>query len=500
MERRVDATPDALMLVDEDMRTLTFSEFWSEAELTAAGLHAAGLGHEDAASWQMPNWIDTFVLVAALSRLEVVQNPLDTRLSEQDVERIAAEVGSGLLIVPSKWEGRDLEDTATSIARRNGTMRVLVADRALPQGDPTALPALTGGSDPVDDDPVRWVFHTTGTAGPPRTVRHSDGTIAAAAKGLCQRLGLIEHDRHALIGPVTGVEGIAWLFASLQSGCSNIVTGAFTPEDTCEVLAREGVTLAGSEPAHVLEYVQHQRRELQPVFPDLRGFVTTGSAKPDGLLQDARSLFDVPVLSAYGSTEAPLLTVASITDTAEELHGEGVPLPGVEVRLVQFDGTIVTGSEEGEIRVRAPQMMKGYLDRDATEEAFDDDGFFRTGDLGRLDDSGILSVTGRLRNIVVRPVGNVSARQLEDLLNLHEKVADVAIIGLPDPEAGERICAVVQVVGGHDDLTIDEVIIHLRSSGLDLEELPERLEIVDALPRSPSGELLRQALRDELKG
>ena len=414
LEQRVDATPDALMFVDEDMRTLTFAEFWSEAELAAAGLAASGLVAGDVVSWQLPNWIETFVLAGALSRIGVTQNPLSTALAADEVESIVARCGADLLVVPTSWEGRDLEGEATAIARSYEGMRVLVAQRALPQGDPTALPPMH--LDPLADEPAgTWLFHTAGTTAEHKLVQHSDETLTAAARGLCQRLGLIAHDRHALMRPASHVDGIAWLLASIISGCANILTERFDDEETSEVLSREGVTLAGSTAAHHRAYLQHQRRQLHPVFADVRGFPHGGGRRGKNLDEDVRSLFDAPVLPSYGSTEAPVLTMASISDPADVLAaGEGTPLPGVELRFVRSDGTIATGGAEGEIRVRAPQLMLGYLDPLLDAQAFDADGFFRTGDLGRIDERGVVTITGHLGDVVV-PSDELTERDLEML-------------------------------------------------------------------------------------
>jgi cyclohexanecarboxylate-CoA ligase len=501
LERRVDDTPDALMVVDEDMRTLTFAEFWTEAEIAAAGLHAAGLHRGDVVSWQLPNWIETVVLVAALARLGVVQNPLAPQLADAEVERLTTRAGSSLLVVPPHWGDRDSEGAATSIARRDGHMRVLLVDRALPQGDPTVLPELPGWAEAAEADeaPVSWLLHTAGTTGAPKLVQHTDATLAAAATGLCKRLELIEADRHALAAPLGGVTGLVWLFAALQSGCANILTASLDPAETCEVLAREGVTLAGSFPEHHADYVREQRGSLHPLFPDVRAFPVSGQAEPGELVEDVRSSFDVPVLASYGTTEFPFAVSASLNEHERGPAGEGTPVNGVEVRLVDQHGAV---SDEGEVRLRGPQSMRGYDDGAMTTEAFDEDGFFRTGDLGRIDEHGVLRILGRNPELIQRGSTTVSVADLEQILHLHEKVADVAVIGVPDPDPdeGERVCAVVQVEGGHDDLTIDEVIIHLRDSGIGAEGLPEQLQIVEMLPRDPSGTLLRQLLRDELKG
>lgn len=505
MERRVDATPDALMAVDEDMRTLTFAEYWAEAELAAAGLAAAGVGRGDVVSWQLPSWIESLVLVAALSRLGVVQNPILPMYRERELDFITAQAGTSLLVVPSMYRGFDHEDLATDVARRHGAMRVLVSDKALPQGDTSTLPPLfdEAGSEQLepDEQSTSWIFYTSGTTADPKGVRHSDATLLAAARGMGQRLGLIPHDRNAMVFPITHVGGIVWLLASLQSGCSNIVTESFEGADTIEVLSREGVTLAGAGTVFHQAYLAHQRTELHQIFPDVRGFPGGGAAKPPSLVEEIRSTFDAPVLAGWGLTEAPILTMAGLTDSDDELaRSEGKPMNGVELRVVRTDGRIAMEGEEGELRARAPQMMLGYVDGALDAEAFDDDGFFRTGDLGRIDDDGNVIITGRLKDVIVRKGENVSAKEVEDLLHTHDKIADVAVIGLPDPDSGERVCAVVQLAGDSDDVTFDEIIIHLRDRGLNSRKLPEQLEVVDVLPRNTSGKVLKHVLRDEFKG
>lgn len=499
MERRVDATPDALMVVDEDMSTLSFAEFWAEAELAAAGLHAAGVAAGDVVTWQLPTWIESLVLIAALSRLEVVQNPVLPTYRERELDIITTQASTSLLVTPSTWRGFDYEAMATGVARRHGAMRVLVADRALPQGDPTSLPEL-GKAPPADEQPVRWLFATSGTTAEPKVVQHTDASLMAAARGMSRRLGLIPHDRNALVFPVTHVGGIVWLLASLESGCSNIVCEVFEPDRTVEVLGREGVTLAGAGTYFHQVYLAQQRRSLHPIFPDVRAFPGGGAPKPPSLVEEIRAAFGVPVLAGYGSTEAPIVTMASPSDDDESLAlTEGAPGPGVEIRIVGQDERPVDPGEVGEIRVRAPQMMCGYLDPALDVEAFDDDGFLRTGDLGRLDARGQLIVTGRLKDIIIRKGENVSAKEVEDLAVLHRKVADVAVIGLPDPSTGERVCAVVELAVP-EAFDLDELNSHLIDLGLMTRKLPEQIELVDVLPRNSSGKVLKHVLRDELKG
>jgi non-ribosomal peptide synthetase component E (peptide arylation enzyme) len=201
------------------------------------------------------------------------------------------------------------------------------------------------------------------------------------------------------------------------------------------------------------------------------------------------------ILSGYGLTEAPILTMASAADPDEALaNTEGKPMRGVELKLVTLDGEIAAPGQEGEIRAKAPQLMKGYLDSSLDAEAFDEEGYFRTGDLGRLDD-GYIVITGRVKDIIIRKGENISAKEVEDLLFTNPKVADAAVIGLPDPASGERACAVVVPKTADDPLSMEEMQAFLKEQGLRMQAVPEQLEIVEALPRNPAGKVLKQDLK-----
>jgi acyl-CoA synthetase (AMP-forming)/AMP-acid ligase II len=189
--------------------------------------------------------------------------------------------------------------------------------------------------------------------------------------------------------------------------------------------------------------------------------------------------------------------MASVDDTDDELAAsEGKPMRGVELRLVRPDGVVAGPGEEGELRAKAPQLMKGYLDSSLDAAAFDEDGWFRTGDLGRIDERGNVIITGRLKDVIIRKGENVSAKEVEDHLYKHPKVDDVAVIGIPDADRGEMVCAVVSTAAGSEPLAFDEMVDFLKNDGLMVQKLPERLEVVDQIPRNPAGKILKQALKD----
>jgi cyclohexanecarboxylate-CoA ligase len=184
-------------------------------------------------------------------------------------------------------------------------------------------------------------------------------------------------------------------------------------------------------------------------------------------------------------------------DTDEQLaNTEGKPVLGAEARIVKEDGTVAAPDEEGEVRLRGSVVMLGYTDPAANDAAFDEDGWFRTGDLGVLRADGHVRLTGRLKDVIIRKGENISARELEELLFAHPKVGDVAVIGIPDAERGELVCAVVEAPEAVDAITFDEMVAYLGDAGLMRQKIPERLEIVDKLPRN---ETLNKVLKYKLR-
>ena len=190
--------------------------------------------------------------------------------------------------------------------------------------------------------------------------------------------------------------------------------------------------------------------------------------------------------------------MASVDDPDDKLaETEGRPTAHVDLKVVTLEGKPAGPDEEGEIRVKGRQVFRGYVDASLDADAFDEDGYFRTGDLGRQDADGYVVITGRLKDIIIRKGENISAKEVEDLLYTHPKVADVAVIGLPDPQLGERCCAVVASRDPADALGFEEMVSFLREQGLMNQKIPEQLELVDTVPRNPSGKILKHVLREQ---
>jgi acyl-CoA synthetase (AMP-forming)/AMP-acid ligase II len=497
IERRAAASPDALFALDDRGALLTFAGYRDACLRAAAGLHARGVGEGTPVSWVLPTRLTSMVLAGALSRLSAIQNPIVPIYRHREVGFVTRQTGARLLVLTREFRGFDYLGMARELARDRPEMELLVADAALPEGDPAGLPPAP--SFPSGEAPVRWIFYTSGTTAAPKGARHTDETLLVSALAMTRAMQIRPDDRIALVFPVAHLFGPGWMIGGLAAGSAHLVVEHFDPPRTIPFLAEHGVTQAAAGTAFHQAYLAAQREQPeQPLFPRVRAFPGGGAPKPPQLHYDLiEEMGGAGIVSGYGLTECPVVSIASPTDPSDKLACfEGRVNPDVEIRVVRSDGRLAGPSEEGELRVRGPQLCRGYVDAELNSEAFDSDGFFRTGDLGFVDASGYVAITGRLKDVIIRNGENISAKELEDVLYEHPKVADVAVIGLPDPRVGERVCAVVQSEDGAPPLGFDEMVEFLLSHKLMKQKLPEQLELVDRVPRNPSGKILKNDLRE----
>jgi acyl-CoA synthetase (AMP-forming)/AMP-acid ligase II len=268
-------------------------------------------------------------------------------------------------------------------------------------------------------------------------------------------------------------------------------------------LRRSQATFGGPGAPFIASFLAYQREhpELAPLLPRARAYLSGGAPKSPTLFQQVMQEFKAPILSGWGMTEAPMLTFNNFGDDEVALSStEGRPGPGVELIAVTADGSRAAAGDEGELRIKAPQLMRSYLDARLNADAFDAQGYFRTGDLGRVDVRGNVTITGRLKDVIIRNMENISAKAVEDLLLTHPKVADVAVIAVPDPKTGERACAVVVPKSLADAPTLPELCEHLGRQGMIKRNFPEQIEVLEQLPRTPTGKVLKAQLRKHYGG
>lgn len=504
VDARATASPETIMLVDDHDRVLTCRGFRDAVARCAAGLHAMGIGEGTAVSWQLPTRMETVVCSTALARLGAVQNPIIPVYGEREVAAVLDQTGADWFVVPGTWRGVDYATRAEHLcAWAAKPFRTLVLDARLgesgfPDADPGSLPPPPTIVDPADA-PVRWVYTTSGTTSLPKGVLHTDGTLLAGGRGLAIALDPRPHDVALFAVPFAHIAGPDFLVTLLSCGLRTVLMEAFVPAEAVALMRRHHVTIAGGATAFYLAFLAEQRAHPgAPILPDLRMLIGGGGPKPPEIFWEVqREMGGVRIVHGYGMTECPMITEGTPHDTDEQLaNTDGRPVHGCEVRVVDAAGRVAPHGVEGEIRVRGPMLFKGYTDPALTATAFDLDGYFRTGDLGVLRDDGHLVVTGRIKDVIIRKGENIGAQEIETVLYEHPKVAAVAVVGLPDRERGERVCAVVELVDRADPLTFLEMQEHCRSAGLSQYKWPEQLEIVDALPRNATMKVLKYELRE----
>jgi cyclohexanecarboxylate-CoA ligase len=500
VDRRAQASPGHPMLIAPDGGTVTFRQFRDRAERVAAGLHGMGITTGSIVSWQLPTGVDAVVLSIALARLGAVQNPIIHLYREREVGFALRQTGAELFVIPGTWRDTDFAAIAErALADVPNRPTILSIDAGLPDGDPVVLPAPPPGTT-AEDAPIRWIYYTSGSTADPKGVQHTDQTLIAGGWGLARALDMGPDDVGSIAFPFAHIAGPDYLVTMLSMGFPAILVEAFSAPAVLPVFRRHGATMVGGSTAFYVAYLAEQRKTpAEPILPALRLMSGGGAAKPPEVHYEVRDeIGGRGVVHGYGMTEVPMISNGSPHDTDEQLaNTDGKPVEGAHVRVVTLEGRVAAPDEEGEVRVKGAMVFHGYTDPALDADAFDEDGYFRTGDLGRLRADGHLVLTGRLKDVIVRKGENISAKEIEDLLYTHPKVIEVAVIGLPDPERGERVCAVVQLAEGAEELELADVAWFCREAGLMTQKIPEQLELRTDWPRAGTGKIVKKSLRDE---
>ncbi|MFE5481357.1 class I adenylate-forming enzyme family protein [Streptomyces sp. NPDC056527] len=478
VERRAALTPGRPVLLQGD-RSLTFGELRERAERCAAGLYGMGVRPGTVVAWQLPTRIETAVLSFALARLGAVQSPVIPFYRDREVGFALRESKADFFAVPGVWRGFD----HTEMARRLGARGIFEAYDDLPDGDPAVLPPA-----PASGVDVRWIYWTSGTTSDPKGVLHTDRSLIAGGSCLAHALRLSEDDIGSMAFPYAHIAGPDYTVMLLLYGFPAVMFEQFALPEALAEYRRHGVTVAGGSTAFYSMFLAEQRKQPgRKLIPTLRLLAGGGAPKPPEIYHAVVREMGCQLTHGYGMTEVPMITMGAPDDTVENLATtEGRPPEGMEIRI----------SEGGEVRLRGEAVCRGYLDPAQSAAAFDEDGFLITGDVGHVTASGHLVLTGRIKDIIIRKGENISAKEIEDLLHRHPAVGDAAVIGLPDPERGERVCAVIEQPPGAEPLALETVTGFLRAQGLSVHKLPEQLEVVEALPRN---ETLRKVLKYKLR-
>jgi cyclohexanecarboxylate-CoA ligase len=487
-------------------RAYTYGDLKRRADRLAVALGRLGVGVGDVVSYQLPNWFEAAALACAIDRVGAVQNPIIGIYREREVGFACRQAGARVLVVPGLVRNVDHREIARVVQRESTALEHVVTMRADPLPGQRALESLEADpSTPLSPSPlgphdVSHVFYTSGTTADPKGVLHTPSTLAGLNAAQRETFGVEASDRSLLQFPLMHIGGLAmFVRALLATGTSSVFMDGFDAELAVELVARCEVTSAGGPPA-ILQAMLAAPNFAPEKFRAVR---IAGSGAADvspELIRTVAERFACFAYRSYGMTECPMVTASRPGDPAAKcFETDGRPLPGCRVRVVDERGRAVAAGVEGELELYGPQLCVGYADP-SLDEAFTADGFIRSGDLGVMDGDGFVRVTGRRKDVIIRKGENLSAKGIEDELAAHPKVADVAVVGVPDPRSGERVCACVVLRPGAGALTLDEVRAFMTARGVMMQKIPEQLALVDELPRNATGKVRKDVLRGRLRG
>jgi acyl-CoA synthetase (AMP-forming)/AMP-acid ligase II len=504
--------PEHVLLIEGDSR-LVRADAWNRALSLAAFFLARGLKAGDVISLQLPNWSETAIIALAARMLGLVINPIPPIYRESELGYILKDCCSKLIFVPHVFRKHDYRATLAKLREDLPDLADVVLVRGGEAGDlrwedALACPAMAERDLPeIDAASVMMVMYTSGTTGRPKGVLHTHYGFDYRVRAMGEVWGIGADDIVFMPSPVTHITGAYWAFdMPWVRGSTSVLIDVWSADDGIRCIERNRCTVSGGA-TPFLQQLLNTAGAKPDALNSLRLFFCGGTTVSPELIRAAAETFpNCLFFRAYGSTEMPTTTIGirnrSQARMGAETDGE-VVLP-TEVRIVDPDGTaLMPECAEGEITVRGPEQFAGYLHAEDNEGCFDEDGFFRMGDLGRSVHGNFLVITGRKKDIVIRSGENISPKEIEDVLFNHPGIAEVAIVAMPSPTTGEKCCAFIIA---RDGAVIDlaDLCRFLEGAGLARQKFPEHVVLVEDLPRVPSGkvrkDLLRQRAREIAEG
>jgi cyclohexanecarboxylate-CoA ligase len=489
---------------------LTYRQLARMADRVAVGLARLGVGRNDVVSMQLPNVWQFSVTYLACSRLGAVLNPLMPIFRERELSFMLKHGGSKVFIVPKMFRGFDFEQMAAGLQPSLPDLQHVVvlggeganSFEALLSGpawedEPDAHEILTRHRPGPDD--ITQLIYTSGTTGEPKGVMHSANTVMANILPYAERLKLGADDVVLMASPMAHQTGFMYgLLMPIMLRASAVLQDVWEPKKAVALIREHGCSFTMASTPFLTDLARTVAETGQAV-PTLRTFLCAGAPIPGPLVEQARRAMGTKIVSAWGMTENGAVTLIRLDDYDElAFTTDGCPLPGVEIKVVDVDGSPLPAGQPGKLLVRACSNFGGYLKRPQWNGT-DAEGWFDTGDLARIDARGYVRITGRSKDVIIRGGENIPVVEIESLLYKHPAVAMVAIVAYPDERLGERACASVVLKPGQS-LDFAGMVAYLEAQKVARNYMPERLEVMDALPSTPSGKIQKFKLREMLRG
>jgi acyl-CoA synthetase len=503
--------PDKIAVVDNHGQKMSYRELDQAADKIAYFLIRAGVHSGDFVSVQLPGWIEFMMVYAACLKTGAIINPILPSFRGSELSYILKKCESKVLFIPSRFRKQDYLSIIAEIKDELSFLKkVVIVEKQYDVANQCTLNNILRSQSIVfhpahqEADDVAAVLFTSGTEGFPKGVMLTHNNIIASERAFCARFHLNYSDIFFMPAPLAHAIGFHHgLTASFMLGARCVLQDIFCPQEALQLIIKEQCTTGmGSVPVVSDLFSLMQKNNFK--LPSLKFFLCGGSPIPRKLLREAIGR-GIKVVGIYGSTESVPHTGVNLEDPAEKIiMTDGHPMLGVEVKVVDRNREQVPSGCEGEEVSRGPNVFVGYLkDSSLTNKVLDDEGWYYSGDLCKIDRDGYLQITGRIKDIIIRGGENISSLEVENILMSHPNIREASVVGMPDHRLGEKCCAYVVLKNASQKLTLEEIITFFKRNRIATYKIPEHLEIVKELPHTESFKvkkyLLKKDIRSKLK-
>ncbi|MGB8695691.1 cyclohexanecarboxylate-CoA ligase [Acinetobacter sp.] len=515
LNEAVQQYPDKVALVsykteDQSEKSFTYREMLHTANKISLGLKRLGVQKQDIVSCQLPNWWEFTLLYIACRRIGAILNPLMPIFRERELSFMLKHTESKVFIVPKVFRKFDHEKLAYQLQRNTETLEHVVVvggegensfeKLLLNHGldnDPQILNTLNDVTITADD--IAQLVFTSGTTGEPKGVMHSANTLFSNIVPYAKRLHLSKDDVIFMGSPMAHQTGFMYgLIMPVLLKAKAVLQDVWDVNTAIDLIHKHQVTFTmASTP--FLNDLSEAVLDTHQSLDSLKLFLCAGAPIPSTLVQKARQNLGVKVISAWGMTECGAVTTTRPEDDDERsFNTDGLPLPGVEVKIVDDHGEILPPHQSGTLMIRSCSNFGGYMKRPHLNET-SEDGWFDTGDIAYQDEQGYIRIAGRKKDVIIRGGENIPVAEVESLIYLHPDIATVALVPYPDDRMGEKACAIVKLKEGAEQIVLKDLVDFLKMHNLANQYLPERLEVWEDIPMTPSGKIQKFKLRDLLQ-
>ncbi|ELK0520098.1 medium-chain fatty-acid--CoA ligase [Escherichia coli] len=500
------AMPDKIAVVDNHGASYTYSALDHAASCLANWMLAKGIESGDRIAFQLPGWCEFTVIYLACLKIGAVSVPLLPSWREAELVWVLNKCQAKMFFAPTLFKQTRPVDLILPLQNQLPQLQQIVGvDKLAPATSSLSLSQIIADNTPLTTaitthgDELAAVLFTSGTEGLPKGVMLTHNNILASERAYCARLNLTWQDVFMMPAPLGHATGfLHGVTAPFLIGARSVLLDIFTPDACLALLEQQRCTcMLGATPFvyDLLNVLEKQPADLSA----LRFFLCGGTTIPKKVARECQQL-GIKLLSVYGSTESSPHAVVSLDDPLSRfMHTDGYAAAGVEIKVVDDARKILPPGCEGEEASRGPNVFMGYFDEpELTARALDEEGWYYSGDLCRMDEAGYIKITGRKKDIIVRGGENISSREVEDILLQHPKIHDACVVAMPDERLGERSCAYVVLKAPHHSLSLEEVVAFFSRKRVAKYKYPEHIVVIEKLPRTASGKIQKFLLRKDI--